>query len=1316
MGGSSNPGSIGEKVNGIQISTSCYDQVVPLVYGVTRLAGKHIWMPNDPGLWVKHAGSSGGKGGSTGSSDTYSQAAMMALCEGPIAGIGRVWRDKDVFDTLADAEKQSPLTLQTGTRPQAPWDFLTTIHVSNAKKTVTIPSVAPYTVDMATKDPQFGSVVSVHTAGGNRTYSGYAFKKVASAPATKQYSVSGTVLTFNSAQKGDKIAVTYRKNADYSVYAVGYSGTATVQSSSFDLGSSNAMKNYSFEVEGFYSASGDANPADVIYDFLTNSVYGCGWNAAQVDVELGQDGTAASGYRRFCDQIGFKISIAMDEQRPALEWIADILEATYSEMVWNGSKLKIVPLMDVNVGTYTAVTAIRAALTADDLKARDATEDLITVRRKSVADTFNRVPVEFLDADTVDPASAFNVSVVDVPLESDIIQTKSERKDSARTLHMITSRAHAQRLSLLLARRSCYVTAEYEFKLGWEHAALEPLDLVTLTDAEFGLSNTPVRIRTIEEDEDGYLTVVAETGLLDASNFTPLHNPPTQDGTGGGQDTQTDPLETDPPIIFAPGPMHVSIPELWVGAFGGPAWGGAQVWISWDAGLSYSYAGEVRRGVAGTLTTALAAGAPLDTTNSFQVDVRASEGTLASLQTDAERDAFMNAAWVGGEIISFKTATLQGDGSYLLSNMRRGGYGTLIGTHGVDDQFMMLKDTTLRIPISGTRYGQTVRVKLVSFNVTKTRFLDPSEVEYYDYTLPGIGQFVPILTPPVTVSFDRFNVDDWFQVDIPQSTRVAPVPGAGLRGGVALEATGVAWFISKAMIPFDPAKTYQVTLRMKQTSEPTVGGKNVYVGLAGVGADGSTWVNSSGANDAHSQHYVIGAPTDANWFELNGYWKGTAATGTTGGTLTSPGKLQTNVRYVRPLFIVNYSAGNGVAQVDSLSVQEVHDAAVEAETHAQQALVLAGSKTKVFYRTTAPTNPTDGINVDDIWFDTSTFVDSDGQTKIKYDAYRWDGSTWVTSDVTRLIVAAQIAAGAITADKIAANAITAGKIHADALSTSDYTENANNIPLTGAKMVANAASVSAWAAYTAYSVGDVRSSNGNYYRCRTAGMSAGSGWGNWSSATTYAAGAVVSYSSGEGLNTYRSRAGSNLNHAPTRTDEVWWEWVGPNAGPIEGRSLVKDGTVVWDAFAQFRVGPSGIQVGSRLLNDSWFSKVEVTTLKGFGYDGTWGYQNFFPSGKVLEMSPWDGTNLRQTIKLKGGHNQGIYGAAMVGAMQCQPTSGGLYFLKHNSQYSQIFDEYTSFVLEIYSTGNVKSNWNGGIGSVMFDITFAQYATSGSLFG
>lgn len=122
MGGKSTS-TTDKKVASIQIQTSSYGLTIPVVFGTTRVAANLIWFGAFTAIPHTEKTSSGGKGmGSVTNSNTtftYTAAAIMAVAEGPIAGIGSVWKDKDKT-TLADLG----LTLFTGTPTQGIWSFL----------------------------------------------------------------------------------------------------------------------------------------------------------------------------------------------------------------------------------------------------------------------------------------------------------------------------------------------------------------------------------------------------------------------------------------------------------------------------------------------------------------------------------------------------------------------------------------------------------------------------------------------------------------------------------------------------------------------------------------------------------------------------------------------------------------------------------------------------------------------------------------------------------------------------------------------------------------------------------------------------------------------------------------------------------------------------------------------------------------------------------------------------------------------------------------------------------------------------------------
>ncbi|HGM1696537.1 TPA: hypothetical protein ACKJ5T_001719, partial [Neisseria gonorrhoeae] len=106
MGGkSSTVTSAEERILSLQVQRSSQGLTLPVIYGRTRVAGNLIWYGDFVTIEHKTTTRQGGKGGGgvkqVGISYTYEAAVMLALCEGEIQGVGRVWRDKEKFDSPA---------------------------------------------------------------------------------------------------------------------------------------------------------------------------------------------------------------------------------------------------------------------------------------------------------------------------------------------------------------------------------------------------------------------------------------------------------------------------------------------------------------------------------------------------------------------------------------------------------------------------------------------------------------------------------------------------------------------------------------------------------------------------------------------------------------------------------------------------------------------------------------------------------------------------------------------------------------------------------------------------------------------------------------------------------------------------------------------------------------------------------------------------------------------------------------------------------------------------------------------------------------
>lgn len=677
MGGkSSTITSAEERILSLQVQRSSQGLTLPVIYGGTRVAGNLVWYGDFVAIEHKATTRQGGKGGGgvkqVDISYTYEAAVMLALCEGEIQGVGRIWRDKEKFDSLA----QLRLTLMRGGDEQPLW--------------------------------------------------------------------------------------THLQQAKHQDQALNYSGTAYLCSPNYELTKSAQIYQHNFEVIGKLGYSGnipDANPREIVLDLLTNQRYGCGFPSQNIG--------DTDRYSNYCRAVGIFLSPAYTEQGEAQRNISELLEQTNSAAVFSQGRLKIIPYGD---GSYSGNGAVYVAdnkavydLTDDDFIVSGA-QDPVKVERKTNADAFNQIQVEYLDRD-----NDYNVAIAEVKDQANIEQYGLRPKDAVK-MHGICDGKVAQKVAQQLLQRALYVRNEYEFKLGWKYCLLEPMDIVTLTDAGLGLNKTPVRITEIEEDEEGVLSIKAEdypVGVYTVSEY------PTQPSLGYSADYNVSPGNAHVPVIFeAPLQLTGGEPQIWLATAGGDMWGGAEVWVSTD-GDSYTRVGAVNHKARfGSLTAALPNGAVFDRTNTLGVEISA--GQLTGGTEQDSRD-LLTLCYVDGEFLAYANAELKGVGRYTLGNLTRGAYGSTINAHAAGSQFARIDEALFKYAVPRNWIGRTVWVKLVSYNVFSGGIQDLAEVPAYSYTIKGapLGQIQNLrLTSSwaygkeAVIAWDKLDGADTYDVEI----------------------------------------------------------------------------------------------------------------------------------------------------------------------------------------------------------------------------------------------------------------------------------------------------------------------------------------------------------------------------------------------------------------------------------------------------------------------------------------------------------------------------------------------------------------------
>lgn len=610
-----------------QINTASYGEVVPEILGTTRVSGNIIDYEDFTAHEHKTTTRTG-KGGRSKHTDisyTYTVAAAIALCEGPIAGIGKVWRDKEVYQY---PNEKIELTLFNGAVAQAPWPYMTSKHPDKA-----LP------------------------------YSGLAY-------------MAGVV----------------------------------------DLGDRGSLPQYNFEVYGKLRDTGDGvdvNPADYI-EHVLQSV------GADVQIE------GIENFRAYCKAADILISTPpAQKSAKAQQIINDIAEITNSLVFWSTDRLKIVPLADKPIGTWTPANQIQYDLTADDFIA-GTDGQLILYKRKDTSEAYNEATVEFINR-----ANSYEKETVSFEVVADV-QRNGLKPASKKTAHYLYTKARAQYYAEQLAMKRLYAKTQYTFRLDWAFCTLEVGDLVTLTDEACQLNKQIVVITAVNEAADGQLEFTAEG--KPAGTYAPARYDVHENERPFIDYNQEAPSVNDVAIFQTVGDVGGN--QVFIGVNAPSGWGGCSVWLS-DNGENYSRIGSITQ-QARIGRTRLAFN---ETANACEVTLN--QGMLkGGTHIDAERANTL--CWVNGEALSYEGANMAPNNQFSLTGLVRGQYGTNAISHNAGERFIRVDEALFRYPYRKEDIGKTIHLKFTSMNLFGSNEQELDEVQAYQYTL------TPYFIPEVT--------------------------------------------------------------------------------------------------------------------------------------------------------------------------------------------------------------------------------------------------------------------------------------------------------------------------------------------------------------------------------------------------------------------------------------------------------------------------------------------------------------------------------------------------------------------------------------
>lgn len=312
-------------------------------------------------------------------------------------------------------------------------------------------------------------------------------------------------------------------------------------------------------------------------------------------------------------------------------------------------------------------------------------------------------------------------------------------------LPLALSSTKAAQVADVLMRNSWVERHRFGFSVTRKYAHLDPSDNITVPSAQ---GNALVRLTRTDYGAGGVLAceALADDTVLYSSSAV-------------GNDASVN----EPQTLSLPGPTNAVLldvamlrdadddPGFYIAAAGYlGGWRGAALYKSVDGGATWDAALSLLTGATLGYTTGVlgnfTGGNVWDKGSTVNVKLTTPGAALAST-TELSVYAGANAAAIGAhgrwEIIQFQTATLQGDGTYTLSNLLRGRRGTewAQSTHVSGDVFVLLTSATLRrLEAASAEIGLQRHYRAVSIGTS----LESAEIKSFTNAAAGLECYAPV--------------------------------------------------------------------------------------------------------------------------------------------------------------------------------------------------------------------------------------------------------------------------------------------------------------------------------------------------------------------------------------------------------------------------------------------------------------------------------------------------------------------------------------------------------------------------------------------
>lgn len=441
---------------------------------------------------------------------------------------------------------------------------------------------------------------------------------------------------------------------------------------------------------GKHNLNGDANPACVVYDILTNAVWGCGVPAALVDA---QSFTEAAEIL-FTEGIG--VSMIFDGQSQASDLIAEVLRhvdgLVYADPRTGKLKMKLAR-PDYNV--------------ADLPRFDQASVNNVRMGKPLWDETKNVVKVHY-----VDRAQNFTERVAQAMDLANVQARGGEISEEEFSFRGLSNAAAAQLTAARVLRTVTYPLSAFEVDANRRAWRFRPGDVFRLTWQPLGIEDMAVRITRIRDGDprDARIMVDVVEDIFGIA-WTAYSDPAATEWVDpvGPVGDLADATMIEVPYAMVVGPERLAVA---VAATGQPVAQGYQVWSD-VGGLNYALTNQGQLTPSGVL-----AGAPDGAMTHTTSSIRVTPGPLMPQLAPSSAEFAQGGAvmLIDNELIAWQFMGINTDGSFTFSGLVRGVMDTTPVPHLPGSRVWFITEGAVLVREDPYEADATINAKLLPFN------------------------------------------------------------------------------------------------------------------------------------------------------------------------------------------------------------------------------------------------------------------------------------------------------------------------------------------------------------------------------------------------------------------------------------------------------------------------------------------------------------------------------------------------------------------------------------------------------------------------